>query len=109
MIPATTYRFKIRAVNQVGPSEGVELDIVTPTSTAPMPIVINGDKKSGDPYSYEVKWRNPQTGGSPIVLYYFKYRAVKVDPTTNQVTRDLSGYKTKQVRDDQARPMTSYR
>ncbi|CAD5124172.1 DgyrCDS12469 [Dimorphilus gyrociliatus] len=106
--PATTYTFKIQAVNRVGPGNDIQLSIQTHTSSAPKPIVIRGDRISVEPYSYEAKWKNPQTGGSPITWYYFQYRAVEMDDESKNVIRGRTNYKEKKVKDNRLRPMTSY-
>nr|AAC47655.1 leechCAM [Hirudo medicinalis] len=71
--PSTHYVLKVRAKNEVGVGEYVSLKEKTEDIRKPYPIKIKS-KPVGGAYHYTLEWEKPETGGSPIREYEFKYR-----------------------------------
>ena len=69
----TTYRFKVRAVNEVGNGfESLESDAVTPSATLPAPAQPTA---TGNPGRITLTWQATGTGGSPITKWQYQQKA----------------------------------
>jgi len=106
--PSTTYIFNIRAKNEVGVSDPLSYAHQTEAIREPYPIIINSDPEGRYPYSYDLRWENPKTGGLPIKEYWFSYRRVAVYEGTFDFQKPLEDFTKLEVDDDPNNPMLTY-
>ncbi|XP_074652106.1 neural cell adhesion molecule 2-like isoform X2 [Tubulanus polymorphus] len=75
----TLYLVKVMAINDVGTSDGRNIQVKTLTIREPDAVEITSSKVSTDPYSHVLGWKKPQNGGLMINSYKIEYRQVAVD------------------------------
>ncbi|XP_044752759.1 fibronectin type-III domain-containing protein 3A isoform X2 [Coccinella septempunctata] len=67
LIPATSYDFRVLAVNSAGPSKFSEISTVTTPASTPSAVVFT--KHSSTPTTISLHWNEPSNNGSEITGY----------------------------------------
>lgn len=112
LIPSHTYRFNVRAQNEVDFSAPFVLAHDMLPMSEPYKIVIISDPYGFYPYDYTLLWEKPLTGGIPIKEYRFRYRRVTVTIEIDgsfEIVDIIDDWIVRYKEDDEDYPMSSYR
>ena len=92
-----TYRFQVRAVNEVGPGRPATTQAVDPGTVPARPGSVTASLKEGTADTITLAWTRPDDGGSPIVGYQYSQRD---DGSGHSAWQDIPGARPDTVAHD---------